>query len=724
MATEKLNLAFLWHQHQPYYKNSKGDFHMPWVRFHGVKDYLDMLLILQEFPAIKQNINLVPSLLLQLQDYAEKGAKDNIWMLTEIPAGQLSKEEKEAILENFFLANAQHMIKPYQRYYELYLKYKYESPYTPVKDRTGHFNEQDYRDLQVWYNLTWIGQVSRRRPAIRQLFEKGRNFSEADKAVLLEESRKILAEVVPAHKRMWESGQIELSTSPFYHPILPLLINTNVARESNPDCLLPQKQFSHPEDAETQLKRGLAYFEKLFGRKPAGVWPSEGSVSAETALLIARQNIRWMATDEAILAKSLRDKYHPNRIYQPHRFQSGSRAISIFFRDHYLSDTIGFVYNNWEEARAVDDFLGRLYAIRQRIIDEGGESALRSHLVSVILDGENCWEHYPNDGRVFMRKLYQGISGEDWLQTLTFSEFLERSPEIPNLYSLYPGSWINSNFNIWIGAEEDNRAWDLLKQVRDFLVEREKEGVLTPQMLARAWEQIYIAEGSDWCWWYGDDHSSAQDLEFDQLFREHLMAVYDIAGAEIPAALYQTIKRTHFDRFASIRPLNFIKPVIDGQVSHFYEWVGAAVYDGSKNVQTAMHQVSRIIDKFYLGFDAEHFYFRIDFSQKPDMMYEFVIAGKTPRQITVVISPLRGVIEKFEPQKETVESSFLNPDFKMGKIFEAALAYKDLGLNKGDLFGFQLIIKQNGQQVEIFPHTKIIEIEVPITEYDMREWSV
>lgn len=724
MSDNKLNVAFLWHQHQPYYKNSKGYYNMPWVRFHGTKDYLDMLLILKEFPQVKQNINLVPSLLLQIQDYVENGARDNIWILTEIPAENLSPDEKREILENFFLANGQYMIRPYKRYYELYLKYRYESPYTTIKDRAANFSAQDFRDLQIWYNLTWIGQVSRERPQIKALFEREKNFSEEDKAILLEETRNILRDIVPLHKELWESGQIELSTSPFYHPILPLLINSSIAKESTPDCILPQKAFNHPEDADAQLKKGLAYFEKLFSRKPAGVWPSEGSVSVETGHLIARNNIRWIATDEAILAKSLREKYQPNRIYQPHLFHINGRSIYIFFRDHYLSDTIGFVYNNWDEDRAVDDFVARLHAIRQRIVDEGGENALRNHIVSIILDGENCWEHYPDDGRTFMRKLYQRVAGDERIETTTFSQFLDHAPDIPNLYSLHPGSWINSNFNIWIGAEEDNRAWDLLKIVRDFLVEKEKEGILSPEQLAEAWEQIYIAEGSDWCWWYGDDHSSSQDLEFDQLFREHLMKIYEIAGEEIPAALYQTIKRTHFDRFASIRPLNFIKPVIDGKVSHFYEWVGAAVYDGSKNTQTAMHQVSRIIDKFYLGFDEGNFYFRIDFFHKPDLLYEFVISAKTPRQITVVTSPLRGVIEKFEPQEGVIQSTLLSPTLKMGDIFEAALSFEDLNLQKGELFGFQLIIKQNGQQVEIFPHTKIIEIEVPGEDYELREWSI
>ena len=723
MGDAKLNIAFLWHYHQPYYKNARGYYHMPWVRFHATKDYLDMLLLIEEFPAVKQNINLVPSLLLQIEDYVKNGARDNIWYLSERPADQLDLDEKKAILENFFLANLPKMIKPYPRYYELYQQHKNESPYASANERVSHFSVQDFRDLQVWYNLIWIGQISRRRPPLKKLFQKERGFSEKDKAVLFQETLRIMGEIIPRHRAAWESGQIGLSTSPFYHAILPLLIDSEVARVSSPESPLPPA-FQHPEDAEAQLLEGIRYFEKLFGRKPDGIWPSEGGVSEAAAQLVARQRVRWIATDEAILARSLREKFHSNRIYQPHIFHGRSRSIPVFFRDHYLSDTIGFVYNNWNETRAVEDFITRLHGIRTRICEAEGEENLKHHIVSVILDGENCWEHYPDDGRPFLRSLFRQIAQDPLLQTSTFSGFLAGGPVIPNLFELYPGSWKNSNFNIWIGSREDNRAWELMKNARDFLVEQENRGVLRDETIAEAWRQIYITQGSDWCWWYGNEHSSAHAMEFDRLFREHLMRVYDLTNGEIPAELYQTIKRTRFDRFTSVRPHHFISPRIDGMLSHFYEWSGAAVYEGGKSSRTAVRQNSRIIDRFYVGFDAGHFYFRIDFSQKPDPLYEFVVAGKTPRQLTLVFSPLRGVLEKFQVNQSPVAHDMLPPDFRMKKIFEAKVSYRDLGLNPGELFGFQLIIKQNGQEVEIFPHTQIIEIEVPDADYETREWWV
>lgn len=723
MGKPKLNLAFLWHQHQPYYKNPEGYFQMPWVRFHGIKDYLDMVLLLKEFPDIKHNINLVPSLLLQINDYVEKGVKDNVWILTEKLAPDLNLKEKRTILSHFFMANYENMIKPHKRYNELFLKIEQELGHLQPDEQLRFLSEQEFRDLQVWYNLTWVGMISRERADVKKLFTKGHHFSEEDKKLLLEEQLKIMSDIIPAHGELWQSGQVELATSPFYHPILPLLIDTNIGKVSDPNINLPS-HFSHPEDAEAQLERGLAYFERLFGSRPAGMWPSEGSVSEEAAEILMRANIKWIATDEGILEKSLGPGYDRTAIYRPFQLGKGSRKINIFFRDHYLSDAIGFVYSSWDEDRAVNDFMSRLTAIRKKIIETKGEEALQNHIVSVILDGENCWEYYKDDGRTFMRKLYARLSEDTQVKTVTYSEFLNHTSNIPKLPKLHPGSWINSNFNIWIGSDEDNRAWDLLKKVRDFLVEKETEESYLPEAVKEAWEKIFIAEGSDWCWWYGDEHSSSQDLEFDLLFRQHLIKVYEIFGEEAPIEFYQSIKHKHYQRFASKSPTHFITPLIDGRSSHFFEWRGAAVYDGSMLPQSAMHQVSRNIDKFYVGFDVKKLYIRIDFLTKPDPLYEYVVSIKTPKPMTLVLSPLKGVIEKVVHQNGSYSKSVLDPSLKLDLILEAAIAFKDLDLHAGDGVGFQLQIKQRNQIVEAFPSMNIIEIVVPDENYDIREWSV
>ncbi len=723
MSNKKIAVAILWHQHQPFYKNGADIYQMPWVRFHSTKDYLDMMLVLQEFPKIKQNVNLVPSLLYQILDYANNGARDNIWKLTETPAAELTADDKKSILSDFFLANVNNMIKPYPKYYEMYLKFKWHLKNQPIERRIEAFSVQDFLDLQVWYNLTWIGVESRKRPEISHLFKKGKKFSEQDKKILLSESRKIMGEIIPLHKKLWDEGQLDLSTTPYYHPILPLLCDNYIAQESSPHLPLPHNHFSFPEDAENQVIKGLELFEQLFNRRPKGMWPSEGSVSLQALEIIARQGIEWVATDEGILSRSIREQFSQNHIYRPYRLATGQNEINVFFRDHYLSDAIGFVYSNWPADRAVEDFRSRLLAIRRQIVDERGENALDAAVVPIILDGENCWEYYEGDGKPFLRALYRALSDDASIETITLTEALKRTQNPATLDSLFPGSWINSNFNIWIGADEDNKAWDILFKTREFLVKQEDLGVHSEELLEKAWEKIYIAEGSDWNWWYGDDHSSANDMEFDQLYREHLIEVYQLLGVEVPPELYQTIKRKHFDRFVSSRPKNFINPVVDGKSTHFYEWVGAAVYELEKTTQSAMHQVTRIMEKLYVGFNAQKLFLRLDFSQPPNRMTEFYFSFRAPNQKTFVVSPLRGVLEKIEIVNEIKQKSVLEPTFRIEKILEVAIPFDALDVKPGDLLGFQVELKLNGQPLEKYPHISLIEIEVPTRDFDLTEWS-
>ena len=720
----KLPVAILWHQHQPYYKNSSGIFQMSWVRFHATKDYLDLLLLLKEFPEIKQNFNFVPSLISQIQDYAEGNAKDLVWELSEKSADLLEAEDKKKILKQFFLINTNNMIKPYHRYYQIYLKVRDLLKEDNLEGFLNVLSVEEYRDLQIWYNLAWIGMESRKRSKINKLFQKGKNFTEADKKILFQEVQSIMGQIVKWIKKLWNNQQIEVSTSPFYHPILPLLCDNYIGRESSPAISLPQNQFSFPEDAESQIERGLDYMERLFGKQPKGIWPSEGGVSVESLEIMGRLGIEWAATDEGILANTLKEKFSQIQIYQPYLLDTGKNSIHLFFRDHYLSDAIGFVYSNWPYEQAVSDFVGRLRAIRNLIIENKGEEALSKSVVPIILDGENCWEYYEGDGKPFLRRLYESLRDDELLETVTFSEVMQRNKNPQRIQDIFPGSWINSNFNIWIGAEEDNKSWDILYQTRQFLVQQEKEGIYAEEKIRQAWEKIFIAEGSDWNWWYGEEHTSANDMEFDQLYREHLMEIYQLLDAEIPSSLYQTIKRVHFDRFESTMPKNFINPILDGWSTHFYEWVGAAVYELTNAPQSSMHQVSRILNSLYVGFNEHNLFVRLDFVSKPDPLTEFVIAIKRPKNITVVVSPLRGVIEKFEMKDEIQLKTNLIPNFKMNKILEMAILFQDLNILAGEVLGFQILVKLNGKLLENYPRMNLIDLEVPHPHYDLIEWSV
>ncbi len=624
-----MKLVFIWHMHQPFYKDlSSGEYLMPWVRLHGAKDYLDMLLILDEFPELKQTFNLVPALLDQIVDYAEGGAVDRHLQLSRKPAAELRDNERLEVIDTFFTAHHPTMVKPYPRYAELFNRRRDTSP----RSRLQSFSEQDLRDLQFWSNATWIDPMFRSEPAIARMYRKGRDFTEEEKQLILDHQNAILRRIIPAYQERARTGQIEVALSPYYHPILPLLIDTDSARMAVPNMELPRRRFAHPEDAETQIAGSRELYRQLFGDAAPGMWPSEGSVSEAVLPLLAKHGFQWIATDEEVFYASL-NLIERGGLLRPElgngfhrRFTVGAdgQKIGILFRDHALSDKIGFVYSSWDAERAAEDFvsslreLGKLYAGRNE-----------EPVVTVILDGENAWEYYPNDGHDFLRALYQHILQEPGITTTTPRELFSDSSPSEHLPHLFSGSWINHNFRVWIGHAEDNAAWDLLSVTRDKLVEIESSGSLPPDRAAFCWKEIHIAEGSDWCWWYGDDHQTEHFQIFDRLFRRHLQNVWDALGIEPPLALMRPIRR--LTRQAGLHePTDFIHPAIDGRQTSFFEWFGSGRVECGK-LGGAMHRIDTRVYQIMYGFDDRYLYFRIDFEKNrslADTVIQIELAGK------------------------------------------------------------------------------------------------
>jgi alpha-amylase/alpha-mannosidase (GH57 family) len=608
MSTDRpLRVVFLWHQHQPYYIDFEtGRAVLPWVRLHGVKDYLDMVRILDEFPTLKQTFNLVPSLIEQIESYVSGEVIDNQMALTLKRASELSESDKLEITQSFFSASAGTMIKPLQRYYQLYQKVLLAR--SDLSRVSRDFSEQDWIDLVILSNLTWIDPMFRDDPEIKYLFDKKRDYSEGDKANLWNFHKKILAQILPAHQEAQDRGLIEVSFSPYYHPILPLLIDTDLAKESMPHSQLPNQRFSHPEDAERQIQMSSEMYEDRFGRPMRGMWPSEGSVAEALLPVLINKGVEWIATDQEIWEASLSDgKRSGSTFHQPFVLRRESGEVGIIFRDHTMSDKIGFVYSGWDAQEAAADFIKSLHNIRKVI----GPEHIDEAIVPVILDGENAWEYYHNDGSDFLRALYKQIQDDPTITTETVSGVFDKKDKAENIPRLFAGSWIDHNFRIWIGHEEDNKAWDLLSAARSALVEYELSNTdADSETLARAWQRIYIAEGSDWCWWYGDEHSSDQDDVFDRLFRSHLTAVYSLIGKEPPPDLMKPIRGVR--GISGIeQPLGLISPEIDGVVTDYYEWYSAGIYNCMK-AGSAMHRAVNVLHAYYFGFDDDNIYLRLD----------------------------------------------------------------------------------------------------------------
>jgi alpha-amylase/alpha-mannosidase (GH57 family) len=560
-------VAILWHMHQPYYEDLVTREHiLPWVRLHALKDYYGMVALLREFPDVHVTFNLVPSLLVQLEAFAEDRARDPYLELSLKPAVALTGSDVAFILDNFFHAHRQRMIEAYPRYREL-LEKRGSAPPGAERPATiaARFSAEDLRDLQVWHKLAWFDPIYLATDErIRGLAAKDRGFTEDDKALLRRVEVELLNRVIPEYRDAIARGQIEVSTSPFYHPILPLLCDTDIYRRTHPASAMPKRRFQHPEDAAEQLERAAACHERLFGKRPVGLWPSEGSVSDAMVPLVAEAGFRWMATDEQILANSLGIRFardaagnldQPERLYAAYGVKAGGAGVSCVFRDHGLSDLIGFAYSGWNAHAAATDFVTRLVDAGRRYRERtGGEEAI----IPIILDGENAWEHFEGGGRPFLRALYGQLQAHPELTTVTMEQACKEPRH--ELRGIFPGSWIDSNFYIWIGHRDDQRGWDQLAEARQAL---EDAAEVAPDALAAAREEMLIAEGSDWFWWYGDDHSSDHDREFDDLFRRHLRNVYRLLGKPVPDELFVTNISTAGGVPDAWPPTGRLSPVLD-----------------------------------------------------------------------------------------------------------------------------------------------------------------
>ncbi|MEA5511861.1 glycoside hydrolase [Crocosphaera sp. UHCC 0190] len=616
-----LYVAFIWHQHQPLYKSREaiadpnGQYRMPWARLHGVKDYLDLVLVLEEYPQLHQTVNLVPSLILQLEDYSQGKAIDPYMALTLTPEEQLTQTQKQGIIKHFFDAHHRTLIDPHPRYAKLYEQRQEKG----IRWCLENWTDRDYSDLLAWHNLAWIDPVFREKdPDIAAWFEQGKGFTLGDRQRIIAKHREIISQIIPQHKKMQDAGQLEVTTTPYTHPILPLLADTNAGLVAIPQMELPEKRFQYPQDIPRHLRKSREMYSDRFGREARGLWPSEQSVSPAILPYIAQAKFKWICSDEAVLGWSLKHFFHrdetgnvyePKLIYRPYRLETLYGDISIVFRDHRLSDLIGFTYGGMDVHHAVSDLAGHLEAISRSLIEQqkGEETSLQEPwLVTIALDGENCWEYYQDDGLPFLRELYKRLSQDQDIKLVTVSEFLDRFPPTETIPAekLHSGSWVDGSFSTWIGDPVKNKAWDLLTETRKMMA---KHPEATEETNPNAWEALYAAEGSDWFWWFGEGHSSNDDALFDELFREHLRGVYHSLNEPVPPSFYQPLEdhRRKGDR----RPQGFIQPIIDGYGDE-QDWEKAGRIEIGGAMGT-MHKASTVQRLFY-GLDHLNFYLRFD----------------------------------------------------------------------------------------------------------------
>jgi alpha-amylase/alpha-mannosidase (GH57 family) len=657
-APDPIYLNLMWHQHQPLYATDPqtGLVTQPWVRLNVTRNYYGMAAMLKQHPNVKATFSLSPVLIQQLDDLAN-GARDLHWELSAKPAAQLSTDDKRFILARFFDAPSPDVIAAHPRYQELLNKHGEETS-AQIEAALQTFTEQDFRDLQLWFNLAWFDPDLLAEPPLSELVAKGRDFSEAEKALLFNNTLDVIRSVIPVYRELQQAGQIEVITTPYAHAILPLLIDTNLHKADNAQAALPTPPFAYPQDAAEQINRSVQVYQQHFGTAPQGLWPSEGAIAPQLVKSVNEAGYRWMAGGERVLARSLglgEDGFAhdgnvvtqaADQLYRPYAVETRGGTTMMVFGDQRLSQLISSQYSAIDGEAAAQDFIDRLLRIRAGLDGAGAEGP---HLVSVILDGEDTWDSYTDGGEAFIAALYRKLAEADargQIKTTTPGAYLAQFPDQQPLSDLSTGTQFSDGFSSWIGEPEENTAWSYLLRTRRFLDDYlTGEKPAEQRAIDQAYEAMLLAEGSDWLWHYGGDQDGEHDGYFDRGFRALLGRVYDALGVPQPEYVNVPIITPAIAAPAQMLQ-GVITPTIDGAiVAGEWELAGAILAEGS-----AMSGSTSPFAAVYFGLSPKDVVLRADAEQAWNM---FAASGQPVRV---------GVYFKLPDERTTAVLSRLGPD--------------------------------------------------------------
>ena len=563
--------------HQPDYRDASGIMQMPWVFLHAIKDYYDMPWMLARYSKLKATFNITPPLIEQINLYAEDIPRyDKFFTLWRQHPSELNEKDRQWMIKMCKSAPYDTMIAPIEPYRSLY--------------HYAEYSDDELGDMEIWFVLAWCGVYLRsHNEVVKELLMRQGSFGYAEKERLIDTLGEFVGTIFPYYSKLQKSGVISLSTTPLNHPILPLLIDMNNASIANPGTNLPEHPLSLESDAKLQISRAQELYKETFGIDAVGFWPAEGAVDERSVELYRDAGLKWIATDEAILFKSLGSE-NRDALYHPYKHN----GVTIGFRDHGLSDLIGFTYRFWEAEKAADHFISALHNIHS-----DGED----RTVFVILDGENAWEFYNNNAFDFFDALYRKLTHTSWCELVGMDQIAQKDAR--SLPHLAPGSWIHGEFNTWVGHAEKSRGWELIYVTkRDY---RRHKDSIDPATQSKIKDHFMAAECSDWFWWYGDDHSTDFGAEFDELFRLHLIEIYHLMNIAPPYDLYNPIITDISSEDFSTKPKFSIEPKIDGEHNTFFEWVGCGLVDETK-LLTTMHRAKGPIEKIRYGQNQNKFY--------------------------------------------------------------------------------------------------------------------
>ncbi len=713
--TKKLSIAFYWHMHQPVYKlTPNGDYIMPWVRLHAVKDYLDMPLWVKKFDKLKLNFNFVPVLLDAIINYAQKDAHDIHSRLTVTPEENLTDKDKIFILNNFFDANYQTMILPNPEYHRLYRIVQQEGT-----ENVNIFSNQEYSDIMALFNLAWIDPLFKSTYRdLKRLVKQGKNYTLEDRIKIIEIQRDIIGKIVPTIKKFVKANKIEVTTSPYYHPILPILMDYKLIRKgvSSDDELLNLKTES---DAIIQTKQALDRIEELFGKRPRGVWPSEQCVSPSTLEMLADLGVEWSISDEGILANSinfefihdfkgyLEDPYHLLKSYE---YKNKNTQLKMIFRDATIHNLVSFEYSHHDPVATANDLYDRIKVIQSKILS----SPDQDHLLTIAMDGENCWENYIDDGNPFFDALYKLVIDDPTLETVLISDYLDKTKENKPLNKIAMFSSFNRNLKLWINEPVKDLAWTYLKRVREDFSNFVKREPHHPNIeLAR--KELFVCEGSDWYWWYGEPNYSGRDNIFDYIFRTHLKNVYKYLDLDVPKFLDDSLTSV-----SPYQPSNYPRALITPEINGLDDIEQESLWQDAGCIEIPDGPVlreSKLFEKICYGFDNDNLYLKfylnkyikedVILKQRTYQMYMYL--RKAGRQ--QALSPIRLInktqnilpiaLEKFHNE---IQISIRNDELRFMRLTKAI---------PGDMW-----VLDNPKQIET-AYDKVLDVKIPFSILDI-----
>ncbi len=708
MEKSPLPVLLLWHLHQPLYRfPDQEDFILPWVRLHTLREYHDMAEMIERHPDLPITVNWTPVLLQQIEEYTED-ARDRMQKLRNLNAGDLAPAQQYRLIRGAFRAHPATMIDPYPRFHKLHQKWKKARKKADLNQEINWPNKE-IRDIQIWSTLTWFGfSAVKKYPEINELRKKEKNYTEEDKETIGKIEKELLNNCIPRWQQLKDNSALELSTTPYFHPIGPLICQYSDIQEALPNVPKPERKIQWTEDARWHLDKAKEAAKKWFDLDEVGLWPSEGSLSEKFIREIEEAGFKWTATDEALLRRRLdaeNKKESEADIYRAYYWRD---QLPVFFRDNEISDRIGFDYSKLSAEEAVNDFFNYL----QNIVNIT-PAEKPGRVLPIILDGENPWEYFRDAGEKFLDLLYSRLKETESIRPVTPSGFLENETNVPTLDRMAAGSWINGDFNIWGGSSLDVRAWEMLAETREALKSWENLG---EEELKKCWRAIYIAQGSDWFWWYGEPFHSEDDEYFDEIFRKCLLHIYKYGEHPEPSYLHHPLQSSDSPGYEP--PRFFITPEIDGKESHYREWWGAAKI--TPRLETgSMARSGERFQTIRLGSNQTMLFGRIDFENSPprNTLCRLKLNGST-----FIVGPLsenNGSVFFAENHDEVDNSRWAYE-----RILEWALPIDSTGLQAGNYCKFQVQLVHNDSVFERFPVHESLVIPILDQKAAASEWHV